>query len=210
MNVKLQPVSDKMIRSRERVRDLAEVFTADREVNAMLDLVGDSTHKVETTFLEPSCGNGNFLVRILDRKMATIFSRHRRAPDAERALITALSSIYAVDICEGNVAEARERMRLLVTDAWSGNMNTRRMSPAFIAAAAAILDANVVVGDFLHGRHRIDMIEYVSLGTGKMLLRRFRLSDPKSSFGAVPVNRMEEIPAAIGKILGEPVIRSVT
>ena len=71
------------IRSKDRVKNLAEVFTRGREVKAMLDLVGDTAYAVETTFLEPACGNGNFLVEILSRKAATI----RRRFEAEEYIL---------------------------------------------------------------------------------------------------------------------------
>ena len=94
-----------LIRSRERVRDLAEVFTPTRIVRQMLDLVGDVTHLPEATFLEPSCGNGNFLVEILYRKLATVFARNRRPGDAERQVLRCVMSIYGVDIDATNVAD---------------------------------------------------------------------------------------------------------
>ena len=58
------------IKSKERVRERGEVFTAEREVNAMLDLVKDETERIDSTFLEPACGDGNFLAEILRRKLA--------------------------------------------------------------------------------------------------------------------------------------------
>ena len=60
------------IKSKERVADHGEVFTNEREVNAMLDLVKDESFNVESTFLEPACGDGNFLIAILDRKLRKV------------------------------------------------------------------------------------------------------------------------------------------
>ena len=68
---------DNQIKTRNRVRDLAEVYTHEREVNAMLDLVPDTLPSAEQpenhdrTFLEPACGHGNFLMEILRRKLPT-------------------------------------------------------------------------------------------------------------------------------------------
>ena len=61
------------VKSKERVRQHGEVFTAEREVNAMLDLVKGETHRIDSTFLEPACGDGNFLAEILDRKLDVAF-----------------------------------------------------------------------------------------------------------------------------------------
>ena len=62
----------KQIKSKERVAEHGEVFTNEREVNAMLDLVKSETDRIESRFLEPACGDGNFLAEILRRKLARV------------------------------------------------------------------------------------------------------------------------------------------
>ena len=98
-----------MIRTKKRVKDLAEVFTNEREVNAMLDLVDDSdkgiTNKIDTKFIEPSCGNGNFLIEIFKRKLINC--------KTDDDILTAVGSIYGVDISDINVIEARERLQAM-------------------------------------------------------------------------------------------------
>ena len=192
-----QPVNEKNIRSKERVKDLAEVFTAEREVKAMMDLVGDVTHVIETTFLEPSCGNGNFLVEILARKMATVFGRHKRQPDVEKALLRSLMSIYAVDICSENVSEAQTRLWNRVTDAWSDRMNTRKMTPEFRLACRAILRRNILVADFLKGRNECIMIEYVGPIAGKYVLKHFSLGNPSETLESEGSFTVAELPKAL-------------
>ena len=203
------PVNAQNIRSKERVRDLAEVFTADREVQAMLDLVGPPTWAVETTFLEPSCGNGNFLVAIMDRKLSTIFSSRQRAPQVEGILLRALTAVYAVDICPENVADSRRRMWERVEDAWSGHMNTRRMSDTFRAAAEAVLAANIRTGDFLKDRHLLRMIEYVPVGSGRHALKSFLLSDISTPLASSRLVDMAGLPSAIDELLKQPSLRLV-
>ena len=61
-----------LIRSRQRVADHGEVFTPDWMVEAMLDLVKGETERIDSRFLEPACGSGNFLVRVLKRKLAAV------------------------------------------------------------------------------------------------------------------------------------------
>ena len=110
------------IKSRERVRDLAEVYTHEREVNAMLDLVpgmfpsvGDSGN-TDCTFLEPACGHGNFLVEILRRKLAYVTPRrYGRGERFEHRVLRCLASVYGIDISEDNVGESRERMRSVIS-----------------------------------------------------------------------------------------------
>ena len=92
------------VKSRQRVVDHGEVFTAEREVNAMLDLVKAETERIESRFLEPACGNGNFIAEVLRRKLVVVSSRYRRSPaEYQRYAFVALSSVYGVDILEDNV-----------------------------------------------------------------------------------------------------------
>ncbi len=117
--------SEQLIKSKERVRDLAEVYTAEREVRAMLDLVPEFSLK--QTFLEPACGNGNFLIEILRRKLqANTLTRPYFERDGEGRLaplpkdgkaekivllaIQAVSTIYGFDICPNNIAETQARL----------------------------------------------------------------------------------------------------
>ena len=99
------------IKSKERVTEHGEVFTNEREVNAMLDLVKDETERIESRFLGPACGDGNFLIEILRRKLAVVKRQYGRSrSDYEKYSILALSSIYGVDIMEDNAAECRKRL----------------------------------------------------------------------------------------------------
>ena len=99
------------IKSKERVAAHGEVFTAEREVNAMLDLVKQETERIDSRFLEPACGTGNFLVKILERKLDVVKKKYRRSPlDFERNSVLALSSIYGVDILADNAETCRDRL----------------------------------------------------------------------------------------------------
>lgn len=101
----------KQVKSKKRVADHGEVFTAEREVNAMCDLVAQECDRMDSRFLEPACGDGNFLAEILKRKLTTVKKLHKRSPyDYERYSILAMSSIYGVDIMQDNVNECRERL----------------------------------------------------------------------------------------------------
>ena len=94
----------KQVVSKKRVADHGEVYTSEREVNAMLDLVKQETERIDSRFLEPACGTGNFLTEILARKLRVVESRYRKSQlEYERASIQAISSIYGIDILEDNV-----------------------------------------------------------------------------------------------------------
>lgn len=101
----------RQVKSKQRVADHGEVFTAEREVNAMLDLVKQETERIDSRFLEPACGDGNFLSEILRRKMTVVKRKYRRSPiDYEKNAVLAACSIYGVDILMDNVIACRERM----------------------------------------------------------------------------------------------------
>lgn len=99
------------VKSKQRVADHGEVFTAEREVNAMLDLVKPEAERIDSRFLEPACGDGNFLAEILRRKLAVVKRKYAKSPaDYEKNAILAVSSIYGVDILQDNVDACRERL----------------------------------------------------------------------------------------------------
>ena len=93
----------KQVKSEERVKKFGEVYTNTREINDMLDLIPEIT--IDTTFLEPTCGNGNFVIDILKRK----FDLCKKKAD----YIRALKSVYAIDILEDNIAECKQRVKKL-------------------------------------------------------------------------------------------------
>ena len=99
------------LKSKKRVTDHGEVFTNDREVNAMLDLVKEETERIDSKFLEPACGNGNFLAEILRRKLSEVENRYgKNQLEWERNSFIAISNIYGVDILEDNSLECQERL----------------------------------------------------------------------------------------------------
>lgn len=127
------------IKTKKRVKDKGEVFTAPREVNAMLDLIPlDQYTNPLSTWLEPSCGNGNFLIAILARKVA-------HCPmDANPKIhaLKVLSSLYGVDIAEDNIAEAKLRLLAWIAESVSHDHN-------FLSEAQDILDRNIFCADML-------------------------------------------------------------
>ena len=137
------------IKSKERVAAHGEVFTAEREVNAMLDLVKQETERIDSRFLEPACGTGNFLVKILERKLDVVKKKYRRSPlDFERNSVLALSSIYGVDILADNAETCRDRLFKIWNKAYKSvcksdlNEDTQK-------SAQFILERNIVCGNAL-------------------------------------------------------------
>ena len=104
-------IVEKQIVSKQRVTNHGEVYTGKREVSAMLDLVKQETERIESRFLEPACGTGNFLSEILERKLRVVESRYGKSQlEYERNAVLAVSSIYGIDLLEDNVIKCRQRL----------------------------------------------------------------------------------------------------
>lgn len=141
--------NDNQVKSKQRVADHGEVFTAQREVNAMLDLVKQETERIDSRFLEPACGTGNFLVEILKRKLAVVENRYSKSQlEYERYAIIAISSIYGVDILQDNVQTCRDRLLGIFTHYYLNNYK-KEIKPEFLKAAEFILSKNILWGDAL-------------------------------------------------------------
>lgn len=134
---------EKQIKSERRVSDFGEVYTARKQVTGMVDLVDSSVSDITTTVLEPACGNGNFLVEILARKMNTIQWCPISLIRYERDTLRAVASIYGVDIQKDNTIECRERLFRQVTD------GKHDWSSLFIKVLRDILTRNIICGDTL-------------------------------------------------------------
>ena len=101
----------KQIKSKERVAEHGEVFTNEREVNAMLDLVKPETERIDSRFLEPACGEGAFLRPVLKRKLDVVKTNYKKSPlDYEKYSLIALMTLYGVDLLEDNVQICRNNL----------------------------------------------------------------------------------------------------
>src|SRR5690348_3811450 len=97
--------------SKQRVAEHGEVLTSHREVTAMVNLVSQEAERIDSRFLEPACGDGNFLAEILRRKLAAVERRYRTSQlEYERYAVLAVSSIYGIDILEDNAQRCRDRL----------------------------------------------------------------------------------------------------
>lgn len=137
------------VKSRQRVANHGEVFTSEREVNAMLDLVKQETERIDSRFLEPACGHGNFLAEILTRKLAVVDKRYRKCQlDYERNAVIAVSSIYGIDILEDNVQSARERLFLIFDEQYT-RFYKDKCKDVCRTSVRFILGRNILWGDAL-------------------------------------------------------------
>jgi hypothetical protein len=162
-------------RSRQRIADHGEVFTPEWLVDAMLDLVKGETERIDSRFLEPACGSGNFLVRVLQRKLAAVEAKYGRN-DFERHHfgLLALMCIYGIELLEDNIAECRANLLEILAD----YLNLHEVDDAYLAASH-VLSQNLVHGDALNmtaaDSQPITFAEWGYLGKGRFQRRDFRL-----------------------------------
>lgn len=137
------------IKSKQRVQERGEVFTNEREVKAMCDLVKDETERIESRFLEPACGDGNFLAEIVTRKLAVVSKRYGKSEtDWEKYSVLAMSSVYGVDIMPDNAQECRARLFKIWEKAYKRKCKTI-LSADCQNAVRFILSRNMLCGDAL-------------------------------------------------------------
>tara|TARA_B100002049_G_scaffold83872_1_gene61891 strand:+ start:4962 stop:5615 length:654 start_codon:yes stop_codon:yes gene_type:complete len=162
-------------KSKKRVADHGEVFTNEREVNAMLDLVQQETERIDSRFLEPACGTGNFLVEILKRKLNVVVDKYRKSQlEFERYSVIAISSIYGIDLLEDNAQECRERLLLIFRDIYI-TLYKKRIKHECIDTIQYILKKNILVGNaltLLQNNGEPILFSEWSLVKGSMIKRR--------------------------------------
>jgi hypothetical protein len=140
---------EKLVISKKRVADHGEVYTRKREVNAMLDLVKQETERIESRFLEPACGTGNFLAEVLERKLHVVKSRYSKSQmEYERNAVLAVSSLYGIDILEDNVVECRKRL-FLIFDQQYTSLFKKVAKEECRNAVKYIVVINIIWGDAL-------------------------------------------------------------
>ena len=136
------------IKSKKRTRDYGEVFTNNREINAMLDLVKDESERVDSRFLEPACGTGNFLAKILERKLKTVNRLSRKnQTNYERYAILAISSIYGIELLEDNLIECRKRLYDIFVKDYESKYS--KIQEDFMNTIEYLLRTNILHGDAL-------------------------------------------------------------
>ena len=151
----MEEKTDKQVKSKQRVADHGEVFTAEREVNAMLDLVKQETERIDSRFLEPACGTGNFLVEILRRKLAIVETHYKSSqPEWERYAVLAVSSIYGIDILEDNVSECRERLFRIFDEKYRSLYHDNCQEECR-RSVKYLLRCNILWGDALNYTHPV-------------------------------------------------------
>ena len=145
----MNSVIDKQVKSKKRVTDHGEVFTNEREVNSMLNLVKQETERLESRFLEPACGDGNFLAEILKIKMSAVIKKSKNDFEWKKNSAIAISSVYGVELLEDNVLECRKRL----FDIFYNNFYKKRFKQStdesYLSIIKMFLSLNIICGDAL-------------------------------------------------------------
>lgn len=164
-----------LVKSKQRVIDHGEVFTPERTIESMLDLVKGETERIDSRFLEPACGSGNFIIRILRRKLAAVQLKYGKSEfERQHYALFGVMCIYGIELLADNIAECRAH----VLKEFAEYLGLQEGDDLF-AAAAHVLDVNLVHGDALTMRTQSGMpiafAEWGYLGKGKYQRRDFRL-----------------------------------
>ena len=175
-----------LVKSKQRVADHGEVFTPSWMVEDMLDLVKDESERIDSRFLEPACGDGNFLVQVLRRKLAAVELKYSQS-DFERRqyALLALMCIYGIELLPDNIVECRAHLLKIFAEYLS-------LAPAddLYRAGFHVLSQNLVYGDALtmrtHSAEPITFAEWGYLGKGRFQRRDFRFDNltQSSAFNA--------------------------
>ncbi len=163
----------KIIKSKDRVRERAEVFTQPREVNNILALT-QATSNPYWRFLEPACGNGNFLEAILRQRLERLKQDRIEwhVKNREFSVLKVLSTIYGVDIAEDNIEECKKRLQGVVFEYFK-----KKSSKGFLLAMNEIMRTNLIVGDMLNGKDKIYFVEYTTPMKNFFIRKVFALAD---------------------------------
>jgi len=163
-----------LVKSKQRVADHGEVFTPEWMVEAMLDMVKGETERIDSRFLEPACGSGNFLVKILMRKLAAVELKYGKSDFEKRYFsLLGLMCIYGIELLPDNIAECRANL----LEIFAAYLNLTPVDDLYLAAFH-VLSQNLVHGDALtmhtHDGQAITFAEWGPLGKGKYNRRDFR------------------------------------
>lgn len=167
--------TEDLIRSRDRVSQHGEVFTPSWLVEAMLDLVKDESERIDSRVLEPACGSGNFLVKVLQRKLATVEKKFGKSEfEKQQYALLSIMCIYGIELLSDNIVECRKNLLTIFSDYLKV-----RHSDALFRAAETVLNVNLIHGDALTMQtvagSPIEFAEWGYLGKGKFQRRDFRL-----------------------------------
>ena len=169
------------IKSKQRVELFGEVNTSKKEVNSMLELVESETFRLDSRFLEPACGDGNFLIEVLKRKLSLLVKQYKKNQyEFEKNSIVVIGSIYAIDILEDNILLSRERLFSIFTDIYEKifkkSINTNLLKSIKFILERNIIHGNALTLNYVNNNQPIIFSEW-SMLSNKIKRRDFMFTD---------------------------------
>lgn len=179
-----------LTKSKDRVKDHGEVFTPNFLINDMLDLVYNETQRIESRFLEPACGDGNFLIKILERKLDVVEKNYKKNQfDYEKYSVLAISSLYGVELLKDNTEKAKERLYKYFISRYK-RLYKKSVNMEFLKNIEFVLTRNILQGNALTLKDPDDkpiIFSEWSLANGTKVKRRdFQYSDLASMDQSMP------------------------
>ena len=185
-------IMERQVKSKQRVSDFGEVYTAHRQVTDMLDLIPGEAVGIDTTYLEPACGNGNFIIEILKRKFALITAKDPWTYSI--FMLRCVASVYGVDIQKDNTLETIERIVTTVEKVYEKAFHC--LPDALVTdAVRKIASRNIVWGNTLAGEtgngKLLSFHEWNVCEDGRILSKEFTLADMirHNGVGTHPIRR---------------------
>lgn len=175
-----------LTKSKKRIADHGEVFTPPWMVEAMLDLVKDEAERIDSRFLEPACGDGNFLVAILKRKLAAVERKFGKSEFERRNYaLLGLMCCYGIELLEDNITDCRSNMLEVFAEYLNLDETDELYQAAFHVLSLNLVHGNAMAMCDVRGAP-INVMEWGYLGKGKFQRRDFRLDvlTTMSSFSA--------------------------
>ncbi len=197
-----------LTKSKKRIRDHGEVFTPDFIVEDMLDLVKNETERIESRFLEPACGDGNFLIKVLERKMEVVKKRYKKSQfDYERMVLIAVGSTYGVDLLDDNVKDARDRLHEYCANEYI-KLFKNKVHEEVLESMRYILSKNILQGDALSLKNKngepITFAEWSLVNGSKIKRRDFQFVDLAEFDPAIPSLFSVSEESDTGKVVFSP------
>ena len=167
-------IAEELVKSRKRVTDHGEVFTPSWMVESMLNLVSEESARIDSRFLEPACGSGNFLCVVLLRKLQSVQNRYGKSEfEKKQNALFALMCLYGIELLEDNILECKENLLVIFS-----NFLGLEPDETLVSTAKVVLDANIIQGDALTltdlNKNPILFPEWGYLGKGKFQRRDFK------------------------------------
>lgn len=144
-------MGNRLTKSKQRIMEQGEVFTPKKTVNCMLDKSEIKTmiNSLTTTFLEPSAGEGAFLVELLKRKLRYAKSKYSDKKDLQNKFLQALSTLYGIELMEDNVKILVMNMVITFRDMYLKTFGQEEQKSNVLESAKVIISANMIQGDAL-------------------------------------------------------------